>query len=283
MTKIKKPNTQKPLVVFGYIIFALLVIGVLFSTTIPFGKLLLDPNTIHYNVALFTIVLTIGALLPATLGYIIGDHSVKSKSSTGHHFNGMLFGLLAFWMMLIFSSIASTSLGSFAISHNTQAILVNILPSVAVAIVLSILATAHLRNRKANHDIVEYNSYGILLIGSILLMPIWSLINNISTQSVGMYPLFPFIIFIVLGAIPYITLRKSKLSVFRKLTWSAVSISVAYAAGFASSQFVTGLSYYINNRPSTEFQVVVDSAGWILALIGWVIFWHVQAKSLSKK
>jgi hypothetical protein len=91
------------------------------------------------------------------------------------------------------------------------------------------------------------------------------------------------IIIVMLGIISYTTLRKSNLIVFTKVAWSAVSVSVFFVGLLVSSELVPWLSNYIENRPSMEFQTIVNSAGWILALIGWIIFWRAQAKSLSKK
>ena len=283
MAKTKKINPQFPLVVSGYILFALLIIEVLFSTTIPFGRMLFDPRTLHYNVALFMVALTVGALLPTLLGYIVGGHSIKSKTKISHHFNGMLFGLLAFWVMSIFAVIVSIPSEYFATSLTARVILVNLLPSIAVAIITSILAIAHARSRKAKHDILEYKPYSILLIGFIILLPVWSLINNIFTQSVSIYSFVPLIILVVLGLVSYATLRNSKLNISSKVRWSAVSISVAYVALFVLLQFVTELSYFIEERPSMEFMTIVNNTGYVVALIVWIFFWRAQVKSLSKK
>lgn len=283
MVKTKKINPQFPLVVSGYILFALLIIEVLLSTTIPFGRMLFDPRTLHYNVALFMVALTVGALLPTLLGYIVGGHSIKSKTKISHHFNGMLFGLLAFWIMTTFSVIVLIPTDYFALSLTARVLLINLLPSIAVAIITSILAISHVRSRQAKRDILEYKPYSILLIGLIILLPVWSLINSIFTQSVNIYSFVPFILFVVLGAVSYTTLRNSKLNIFTKITWSAVSVSLAYVALFVLFQFVTGLSYYINERPSMEFMAIVDNTGYIMGLIVWIIFWRAQAKSLSKK
>ena len=283
MVKTKKLNLQYPLVITGYVLYALLVVAVLLSTTIPFGRMLLDPRTLHQNVALFTVALTLGALLPALLGYLIGDWSVRSKSKISHHFNGVLFGLLSFWTMSIFALYVSIPSKYFAGVPGVHVVLTNLLPCIAVAIVTTVLSIAHLRSSYAKRDILEYKPYSLVLIGSIVLLLVWPLINNIFTQSVSVYTFVPLIILVVVGAVSYAMLRNSKLNVSTKLTWSAISISVAYVMLFVSSQFVTGLSFYIEDRQSMQFQAIVNSVGWILALIGWIIYWHVQAKSLSTK
>ncbi|MBC7868825.1 hypothetical protein H7X69_01420 [Candidatus Saccharibacteria bacterium] len=282
MTKTKNINPQSPLVVSGYILFALLIIAVLLDT-IPRGIMLFDPRVLHYNVALFMVALIVGSLLPVFLAYVIGGHSVKSRSKLSHHFNGMLFGLLALWVMSIFTVIVTIPSEYFATSLTARVILVNSLPIIVVTIIASILAIAHARSRQAKRDILEYKPYSILLIGSIILLPVWSLVNNIFMQSVGIYSFLPLIIMVVLGVVSYATLRNSKLNVFTKITWSAVSVSVAYAAVFVLSPFITSLSLYINERPSAEFMAIESNTVWVGALIVWIIIWRAQAKSLSKK
>lgn len=89
----------------GCVLFVLFVVGIFFSTTLPLGKVLFSPHPRHFNVALFMIALTVGSLLPAVLGYVIGDYSTKAKERIVHHFNGVLFGLLALWLMLILSTL----------------------------------------------------------------------------------------------------------------------------------------------------------------------------------
>ena len=80
MIKTKKKNIHAPLVITGYVLFALLVIATLASTTIPFGLLLFNPKVMHVNVAVFLVAFTVGTLLPVVLGYIVGDHSIKTKN-----------------------------------------------------------------------------------------------------------------------------------------------------------------------------------------------------------
>lgn len=283
MAKIGIANPQSPLVALGCILFALLIIGVLLSTTIPYGRMLFDPQTLHYNVILIMTSLTVGTLLPALLAYIVGNHFVKSKSKMSHHFNGILLGLLAFWIMYIFSAVVLIPTEYFASSLTVRIILVNFIPSIAVAIITSILAISHVRSHQAKRDILEYKPYSILLIGFIILLPVWSLANSILTQNVNIYSFATLIITALIGAVSYATLINSKLNVFTKLTWSAISISVAYIALFVLSPFIAGLSQYLDERPSMESMAVENYIVWILTLIVWILFWRAQAKSLSKK
>ena len=285
MTKTKKTNPQTPLVIAGYILFVLLIIAVLLSTTIPFGRMLFNPRVLHHNVALFTVALTVGTILPTYLGYAIGDHSVKSKSKRSHHFNGVLFGLLAYWIMSILSVFTYVSIPAeyFTAAPNVRVVVVNLLPSIGIAIITALLAIAHIRSRQAKRDILEYKPYIILLIGSVILLPSESLIIGLFSLNVSMYSFISLAMVVSLGLISYATLWNSKLSRLAKLTWSAISVSVAFVWVFVSSQLVSGLSYYITVTPTMEFQTMTSALVWALALIGWVIYWSIQVKALSGK
>lgn len=279
MVKTKKTNPHSPLVITGYILFALLIVAVLLSTTIPFGRMLFDPRVLRNNVAVITVALTVGAILPVFVGYMIGDHSVKSKSRLSHHFSGILFGLLAYWLMTLMSVLVLIP-NELSMGYNARIILINLIPSIGVAIITTILAIAHVRSRQAKHDILEYKPFSVVLISSIAVLPIWSLVNNIVTNSVNLYTFVSPAIIIGLGLVSYVSLRKTRLSKYGRLTWSVISISVAFVAIYVTSQLVDTVATYIDARPTMESQLIVSGIGLILALAGWIFYWSKQVKSL---
>jgi len=279
MVKTKKTNPHSPLVITGYILFALLIVAVLLSTTIPFGRMLFDPRVLRNNVAVITVALTVGAILPVFVGYMIGDHSVKSKSRLSHHFSGILFGLLAYWLMTLMSVLVLIP-NELSMGYNARIILINLIPSIGVAFITTILAIAHVRSRQAKHDVLEYKPFSVVLISSIAVLPIWSLVNNIVTNSVNLYTFVSPAIIIGLGLVSYVSLRKTRLSKYGRLTWSAISISVAFVAIYVTSQLVDTVATYIDARPTMESQLIVSGIGLILALAGWIFYWSKQVKSL---
>jgi len=279
MVKTKKTNPHSPLVITGYILFALLIVAVLLSTTIPFGRMLFDPRVLRNNVAVITVALTVGAILPVFVGYMIGDHSVKSKSRLSHHFSGILFGLLAYWLMTLMSVLVLIP-NELSMGYNARIILINLIPSIGVAFITTILAIAHVRSRQAKHDVLEYKPFSVVLISSIAVLPIWSLVNNIVTNSVNLYTFVSPAIIIGLGLVSYVSLRKTRLSKYGRLTWSVISISVAFVAIYVTSQLVDTVATYIDARPTMESQLIVSGIGLILALAGWIFYWSKQVKSL---
>jgi hypothetical protein len=279
MVKTKKQSVHSPLVTTGYILFFLLVLATLFSTTIPFGRMLFDPRVLYGNVAIITISLTIGAILPALIGYIIGSYSVKSKNKLSHNFNGVLLGILGFWLMTSWAVMITIPDAVFA-DQNVRMLSLNVLPAIAVAIIATTVSIVHTRSRNAKQDILEYWPYAVLLIASILVLPVWSLINNIATNSVNLYSFVSLVIILVLGLISYIALRRTPLSRYRKLLWSAVSISVLFIAMYISNQLVNAMVVYLQPYLTAEAQLDASLVGYVIALIGWAIYWFKQARTL---
>ncbi|MFY9228043.1 MAG: hypothetical protein WAO28_01810 [Candidatus Microsaccharimonas sp.] len=279
MVKTKKHIPHIPLVVTGYILFSLLVLTTLLSTTIPFGRMLFDPRVLHGNVVVITVSLTIGAILPALIGYIIGNYSVKSKSKLSHHFNGVLLGILGFWLM-VYWAVFMPIPDAFFTDQNMRISVLNVLPAISVAIITTILAIMHIRSRNAKQDILEYWPFSVLLIASILVLPLWSLLNSIVTNSVSFYSLVTLAIVIVLGFISYVTLRKTRISRYYKLLWSIVSISVVFVSMYLSNQLANAAAVYLQPYPTMETQLIVSCVGYVIALTGWIIYWSKQAKAL---
>lgn len=273
-------SAYRPLVITGYTLFALLLVSVIFSTIIPFGTILFRPENVQrFNVGLFLITLTIGALLPTILGYSIGDRAIKTKHRMSHHFNGMLFGLLAFWIMITPMSLSGDLLAEFP---NVRLIVQNLIPSIAVVIVTSLLAIAHARSRQAQYDLIEYKPFSITLIVAILSLPIASIRLYISSD-VDTSTVLPFVIPLVLGLISYATLWRSNLTQLGKITWAAVSVSVGFVASYILGQLIPSVAFFFNTTPSAEEQMIISNVSLMVACIGWAIYWVMQVRVLSKK
>jgi hypothetical protein len=280
MVRIKKKNIYLPLVFAGYTLFTLLVIEVLLSTVIPYTRMLFTPGVLYYNVIAFLIAFVVGSLLPAYLGYVIGDHAVKSKGKMSHHFSGVLFGLLAYWIVIAIGAFVSIPSEWFGSLVAVRVLSINIFWSVVVFIVTSILAIGHVRSRQAKHNLLEYKPYRAVLYGMIALVPIVTLVRSIVTNSFNAYLVIPFVMIIIFGGIVFATLRKSNLKTADKVAWSAVSLSVAYVAVFVASQLAQGVSYYVSAYPTMEFQSAVNYIGFAVAIIGWLVYWRAQRKVL---
>lgn len=280
MTKTKKKNIHKPLVVAGYSLFALLVVATLISTTIPFGLLLFNPRVLHINVAVTVISLTIGAILPVLIGYIIGGQSIKTKSKLSHHFTGVLFGLLAYWIMMAISLHMWLPSEVTEGSRNAGILLLNIIPSIGVAIAAAVISIAHVRSRHAKKDIIEYKPFSVLLVAAIIGLPLSSLVQNVIVHNFGIHSFVPIAMVAVLGLISYATLHKTKLSRYEKVNWSAVSLSVLFVAMFVMPQLVFALSNYVIPMSTMEQQALLSVISFFMAITTWFAYWLKQVRAL---
>jgi hypothetical protein len=280
MIKTKNKVVQLPLVITGYTLFSLLLISVFLSTTLPWTSILVHPNSIKVNVVIAMVSLTVGALLPVLVGYFIGDRSVKSKSKLSHHFNGVLFGLLAYWFMILTSAFVAIPSQLF-FDNNVRLILANLIPSIGVAIIATIIAIMHARSRQAKLDVVEYKPFVLVFIVSIIAMPLLSVINNITTNSVNIFTFFTPSIVVIVGLVAYATLRKLKLSSIQKLAWSAVSLSVLFVTVFVMNLFESAVMGYLW-QPSAEVQSVGVWLAFAVAVVGWAVYWKYQLRALRR-
>ena len=281
MTKTKTNNNiHRPLVITGYTLFILLLIAVLISTTIPMGMMLFNPRVLHYNVAVLAVALTIGALLPFLVGYLIGDRSTKSKNKINHHFNGVLFGLLGYWTMTLSTVFIMLPAELFGDDVKTRVIVANIIPTIITGAIAIILATMHNRSRHAKGDVIDYKPFSLVLIGSIVLMVLSSIVNNFVTNSVGFYTFIGPAVLLVLGPAVYVSLRGAKLTTYAKATWTAVSLSVAFMALFVTSLLAHDVSNYFITYPTMETQSATSIIGALLGIAGWLIYWIKQVKLL---
>lgn len=269
-----------PLVTVGYILFAALVVATLLSTTIPFGLALFHPRAMHFNIAVATISLTVGAIVPVVVGYFVGDRAVKSTSKLQHHFSGILFGLLGFWLMIIVPPLAFIPESVFGPNPNVRMALMNIIPSVLVAIVTSILAVAHVHGSKARASIVTFKPFMVLLVLSIFSLPIWGLVSDVLSGMIGAYSFILIGLTVLFGVASFLSLYKIKLGADEKLTWSAVSVSVLFTAWFVFTQLTSVISSYVVSMPTMEVQAIESWLAIGLALAVWLAYWVWQVKSL---
>lgn len=279
MAKTKKKNIHLPLVVTGYTLFVLLLISVFFSTTLPFVSILSHPSSLKINASIAMISLTIGALLPVLVGYGIGDRSIKSKSKLTHHFNGILFGLLAYWFMVLTTLFMTIPPYLFP-DMNIYLVLVNILPGICVAIATFIIAFMHVRSKQAKHDVLEYKPFVFIFVISILVMSLASSIYTIATNTVNFSTFFAPLMIAVIGLIVYMTLRKLNMSKLQKIGWTAVSLSVLYVAMFVVYLCESALMSYVW-QPSADIQAIGGWAAYAVAIGGWLLYWACQVKALG--
>ena len=161
MKKNKQSDKFKKItIIFGYSLFALLVLATTISTIIPFGSMLLNPTVRHLNVAVLLVSLVAGAILPPLVSYLIGDRATHSKSKLDHHFNGVLFGIASYWLSTFFFFIASDVISNIrsAFSEPLATAIVS-WPILPTLIILTAVAFGYVKSKKKVVSVLEYKPY----------------------------------------------------------------------------------------------------------------------------
>lgn len=193
----------------------------------------------HLNILVFTASLIAGAVLPTLLSYFIGDRLTHSKNKLVHHFDGVLFGIAAFWISLFigyFSTDAITWLRS--IFPDTFAHVMNSAWQIAVpALIMTMTAYAYTHQRKSKSSLIEFRPYQMVLFSSITLFGISVLVGAFDPSALFITVLLTIVMPLFLTALSYVALFKLPFSQSSRLTLSVLSMSFAYTAFY-----VTGLS-----------------------------------------
>jgi hypothetical protein len=242
----KKQNKQtdkfkKITIIFGYALFALLVIAVTISTVIPFGSMLFNPAVRHLNVTVLLISLVAGAVLPPLVSYLIGDRATHSKAKLDHHFNGVLFGIASYWLSLFFFFIGSDAIsnirGKFA---EPLATAITSWPILAALVILVAVAVGYVKSRKKGVSVLEYKPFQITLFVGMIA----NFMYVLSHQSYGsdmmwVVSLLYVIVPVVLILISYLALpTRLYNSSFARLTGAVVAVSVGFIASSVTGQLL---------------------------------------------
>jgi len=247
MTKQKKVsvNSQRKItVVFGYGLFVAALVAVTVSTIIPWSLMLLNPSAKHLNVVTILATFVAAAIIPFLVAYIVGDKITRTTNKVTHHYNGVLFAVMAYWLSLLFSSIGSLSIApiretspEFWVSS-----VINLWPILATIIVISVIAVSyHMRTQKAGESVLEYRPYQFVLTAS-LIAPLLLTLPQIADG----YLLASFLNIIVPAifiGISYMTLRKVQQIKRIRLTYAIVAVSFGIIAMQFAGQMTGNMPY----------------------------------------
>jgi hypothetical protein len=224
------------------------------KVTIAFGGLAFDPRTInHTNTMIVLIALVAGVILPILISYFLGDRATHLKNKASHHYNGVLFGIAAYWVALLFNmtSIATGIFSGIMPDNNLFLPIVNnALPIIATSMVMIIVALTYAKHQKNKSSVLEHRPYQIVLIGSVVAFFGFLFIgyvgqnfNTPDTQLSTLSLLVPLIVTVIAFAV-----LKSQSSKSVRLSISIVVMSVGGIASSLAGQIVssTASPYYTN-------------------------------------
>lgn len=242
----KKQNKQsdkfkKITIIFGYSLFALLVLATTISTIIPFGSMLLNPTVRHLNVAVLLVSLVAGAILPPLVSYLIGDRATHSKSKLDHHFNGVLFGIASYWLSTFFFFIASDVISNIrsAFSEPLATAIVS-WPILPTLIILTAVAFGYVKSKQKVVSVLEYKPYQLSLFVGVVATFAYIL----SHQSYGLdmmqvMSMLYVVVPVVLIGLAYLTLpTRLYSSLSARLAGAVVAVSVGFIASSIAGQLL---------------------------------------------
>lgn len=257
-------SQRKITVFFGYTLFIAAIAAVIASTIIPWSTLLFSPGVRHLNVLSTLFAFVAAAIVPFLVAYIIGDKTTRSKNKLTHHYNGVLFGVMAYWLSLFFSSVGSYTIAPIrkAFPEFWVSSLVNSWPILATIIVIAIVAVAyHARKQKAGESVLQYRPYQLLLLLSFIAPFTLTLPQLVDGQllssvlNIGVPAVF-------IG-ISYATLKKAQSSKRARLTHAIIAVTF----GILTMQFVAQLIHDITYNTFTTFALIaMGAAVWVLYL-----------------
>lgn len=258
-------------IIFGYSLFALTIIELLLSTVIPLTGALFTPHVRALNVWVFMISMAAGVILPTLLSYILGDRATHVKNKASHHYNGVLFGITAYWVSLVFSVIGGYTVSPIRdlFPEVTLAAFVNAWPILATTIVMLFVASSYARHQNKKASVMEHTPYQVVLVGSIVAVFALGFINQLVTGYGDL--IWNFIPIVILGIVVLISYASlgNRPSRRIRLTSAIVAATIGLVALTIATQLTAGI-FYVGSTPvpviaSTAFGIVV----WVayLALI----------------
>lgn len=271
----------------SYVLFTLVLIGVITSTIIPFMHLLMQPQVLRVNVFIFLISLTAGALLPVIISYITGDVATRSKNKTLHRYNGVIFGLLAWWLAVLFGTINANYLLVHiqdTFSSVVPVAIANAWPILATAATVSILAYFYHKKATKKHGVIVYKPYQFTLLSVVfivtILLPLSQLLDfggNASYTIDANYVAISISTCVALLAISLVVLRNTKTTNSEKVILSIIGITIASVALYAISQL---LPYVTLN--GNIINTIWSLTPFVISIIIWAIYLIVTARDLKK-
>ena len=283
-TKNKNITPVHSTIIAGYVLFALLVITVALSTVLPWGQLFFAPHVKRLSVVVSFIALSAGAILPAFLAYFVANNAITSKRPQTHHFNGVLFGLLAYWLISFFSLFDQPFLpdGNSTISLNLRLVLANFLPVAGVTLVVLVIAFFYARRHMGSLTLINYKPYWVTLVALMLFTMIGTVVYGYLTHTANIFSFIPLGIVLLFGVVSYAMLRKSRLKQTEKIAWSGLSVTVLFTTAFVLSSLVSEIFSYVQ-LPGITAEISVTIVIILLTLAGWWLYWRTTTAGLRRR
>ena len=223
------------------------VVAVILSTIIPWGGLLFNPHVKQLNVWMILIAFVAAAIVPFLVAYIIGDKATRVKNKVTHHYNGVLFGALAYWLSQLFASIGTLpfQVSGAVVDTTWAAPIANMWPIVATIILITIIAVSyHAKKQKVGESVLQYRPYQVLLFLSVIV----SLVLSQQFLAEGYQltgGLLNIAVPLVLIGISYRVIAKAYPSKLARLVVAIVAVTFGYLAMRLSMELTYNVAYSV--------------------------------------
>ena len=275
--KHKNSSHQQYVTWTGYGLFALIFAGLAITTIIPFAGLLANPRVLHMNVLITLLSFTVGVLLPFIVAYVIGDKAARSKNKRLHHYDGVMFGLLAYWLALLFGQIGYYASVVLPLDMSWQLGLVfsQFWPVLATAAVSLFIAVHYHRKRATKNGVLDCTLFSrVFLVAAALVSVLLPLLVALTSSQISAMSFVSPVAALVLFALSYIALKSVPRS---RVNLAAIGSTIFVIASFAVAQ-VLPLPAEYNQTVSTVYALI----GIILAVAVWVLYLRITVKDLRK-
>lgn len=267
-TKKRIDQQQRLVVIGGYALFSLTVVGLLVGF-IPWIAFFQDPRVLHWNVLGIMIAFAVSALLPALAGYFLGDKATRNKSHLVHHYNGVLFGVLGFWLATALGMLSYTSGVSELLIAVNPTWLTSVLPVAVTLVILLVVGVLYVRSTGHQTSLLGYGPYKWLLIVSLVGLFVSSGVSAINSAWDGSDPVASIVVAMLspvmmaaLLAFGAWVLGKRNGSVMQRLLKSIIIASYA----LVTMNAIISL-FYTYSPVAQTYSMITAIVVWILAMV----------------
>lgn len=235
---------QKITIIFGYSLFLSLILALVTSFILPWSDVIFNTTDNNIQSLLFAAILIAGALLPTLTSYFIGDKS-GATNHTQHHYNGILFGVLAYWVALLAGlagSIVIYTLSDFTTPvHRALGLNLTIIMTAITASVLLSVGFSHRSNKSTT--LLGYAPFYVALSLTSLAATLPYLGSFADILS-----FIPLLMLVMFTALSYKAFQGLYGSQVKRLASALVAASFGFVAIQSCSQLLA--SYSPPTRPS---------------------------------
>lgn len=254
------PAYSKTTIIFGYSLFCLIVISFLVSTAIPFSFTLQYPGARHFNIIVMVLVFGISTILPALASYFIADKATHSKNKPLHHYNGVLFGIAAYWAVMLlgwlgFDSIFSVNEAPFP----APMVVSNVIPVVVTIILMAATALLYARKKTNKTSVLYYPPFQVILIISAVGAFIYPYVIGFFEVNFTILSLALFLIPLIATLIAYIVLGRLQEPRLARLCEGVIAMSIGWVSMVLADSFIAlmQLPYQVGGSISYTIGLIV--------------------------